>query len=93
LYVLARKFQAVFRRRVGLDCRDDLLLVVGADFGAMSTAGVAIGKRGVRRLPVAERSVPGRGDDDRRLTPLPARRLYAFAWQDDHGPESFYGLG
>jgi hypothetical protein len=34
----------------------------------------------------------GKGSDGRRLTRVPARRLYAFAWQDDHGPDSFYGL-
>lgn len=34
----------------------------------------------------------GRSDDGRRLSPIPARRLFAFAWQDDHGPDSFYGL-
>lgn len=33
----------------------------------------------------------GEGDDGRRLARLPARRLFAFAWQDDHGPEAFYG--
>ena len=32
----------------------------------------------------------GESDDDRRLTRVPARRLFAFAWQDDHGPDSFY---
>lgn len=37
--------------------------------------------------------VTGRSGDDRQLTRVPARRLYAFAWQDDHGRESFYGLG
>jgi hypothetical protein len=35
----------------------------------------------------------GRSDDGRRLSLVPARRLYAFAWQDDHGSDSFYGLG
>jgi len=34
----------------------------------------------------------GRSDDGRRLARVPARRLYAFAWQDDHGPGSFHGL-
>ena len=34
----------------------------------------------------------GRSADGRRLDRLPARRLFAFAWQDDHGPDSFYGL-
>ncbi|WP_435360560.1 DUF3179 domain-containing protein [Haloarchaeobius sp. DFWS5] len=32
----------------------------------------------------------GRSDDGRELTRLAARRLFAFAWQDDHGPDSFY---
>jgi hypothetical protein len=32
----------------------------------------------------------GESDDGRRLERAPARRLFAFAWQDDHGPDSFY---
>lgn len=32
----------------------------------------------------------GRSSDGRRLTRVPSRRLYAFAWQDDHGRASFY---
>ena len=31
-----------------------------------------------------------RAEDGRRLERLPSRRLFAFAWQDDHGPDSFY---
>lgn len=34
--------------------------------------------------------VTGRSADGRQLHRLPTRRLFAFAWQDDHGPESFY---
>lgn len=34
----------------------------------------------------------GESSDGRQLTRLPARRLYAFAWQDDRGRDSFYGL-
>jgi len=34
----------------------------------------------------------GESADGRALTRVPARRLYAFAWQDDHGPDSFYRL-
>ena len=34
----------------------------------------------------------GRSGDGRTLPRVPSRRLYAFAWQDDHGPTSFYGL-
>jgi len=35
---------------------------------------------------------PNTGDaaDGRRLERLPARRLYAFTWLDDHGPGAFY---
>lgn len=35
-------------------------------------------------LPTAE------SDDGRQLSRVPARRLFAFAWQDDHDPDSFY---
>lgn len=34
----------------------------------------------------------GLSSDGRRLSRVPSRRLSAFAWQDDHGSESFYGL-
>jgi hypothetical protein len=34
----------------------------------------------------------GESDDGRSLDPLAARRLFAFAWQDLHGPDAFYGL-
>ncbi|QAU11915.1 DUF3179 domain-containing protein [Halorubrum sp. BOL3-1] len=32
----------------------------------------------------------GTAADGRRLDRLPARRLYAFTWLDDHGPDAFY---
>lgn len=32
----------------------------------------------------------GESVDGRQLTRVPARRLFAFAWQDDHGSEAFY---
>ena len=34
--------------------------------------------------------VTGESDDGRRLDSVPARRLFAFAWQDDHGPDAFF---
>jgi hypothetical protein len=34
--------------------------------------------------------VSGRGDDGRRLERVPARRLFAFAWRDDHGDGAFH---
>jgi hypothetical protein len=33
----------------------------------------------------------GESDDGRALARVPTRRLFAFAWQDDHGPDAFYG--
>ncbi|NHN42555.1 DUF3179 domain-containing protein [Halorubellus sp. JP-L1] len=35
----------------------------------------------------------GKSDDARELERLPARRLFAFAWQDDHGPDAFWTAG
>lgn len=32
----------------------------------------------------------GKSADGRRLSRVPARRLFAFTWQDDHGPDTFY---
>ncbi len=34
--------------------------------------------------------VSGRSEDGRQLTRVPARRMFAFAWQDAHGPGSFF---
>ncbi|MFW6447964.1 MAG: DUF3179 domain-containing (seleno)protein [Halobacteriota archaeon] len=34
--------------------------------------------------------VTGEGEDGRRLERVPARRLFAFAWRDDHGDAAFY---
>ncbi|MFB6296388.1 MAG: DUF3179 domain-containing protein [Halobacteriales archaeon] len=34
----------------------------------------------------------GEAADGRELDRVPIRRLFAFAWQDDHGPGAFYGL-
>ncbi|MFC7045264.1 DUF3179 domain-containing protein [Halobacteriaceae archaeon GCM10025711] len=33
----------------------------------------------------------GESDDGRTLDRVPSKRLFAFAWQDDHGPGSFFG--
>jgi hypothetical protein len=34
--------------------------------------------------------ITGASDGDRQLRRVPARTLFAFAWQDDHGPDAFY---
>ncbi|PSQ16748.1 hypothetical protein BRD00_10015 [Halobacteriales archaeon QS_8_69_26] len=33
----------------------------------------------------------GESDDGRELDRVPAKRVFAFAWQDDHGHEAFHG--
>jgi hypothetical protein len=62
------------------------------DFDAANTAPTA-GEAG-RLQPVADGTVwdpvTGESADGRRLDRLPARRLFAFAWQDDHGPDAFW---
>lgn len=35
----------------------------------------------------------GEGDDGSKLQRVAGKRLFAFTWQDDHGPDAFYGLG
>lgn len=35
-------------------------------------------------------SITGESADGRTLEQLPTRRLFAFAWQDAHGPDAFY---
>jgi len=34
--------------------------------------------------------VTGESEDGRQLDQIPARRLFAFAWQDDHGSDAFF---
>lgn len=34
--------------------------------------------------------VSGESDDGRTLSRVRAKRMFAFAWQDDHGPDAFY---
>lgn len=53
---------------------------------ALSIAAGTIRGDGTTWDPVTAESADGRG-----LRRLPARRLYAFAWQDDHGEDAFYG--
>jgi hypothetical protein len=37
--------------------------------------------------------VTGHGEDGRSLDRVPARRLFAFAWRDDHGDDAFWTNG
>jgi hypothetical protein len=38
-------------------------------------------------------AVSGEADDGRSLARLPAKREFAFTWQDDHGPDAFFSIG
>ena len=41
-------------------------------------------------VPASVDAATGECVDGHRLDRLPARRLFAFAWQDDHGPHAFW---
>jgi hypothetical protein len=56
----------------------------GLDFDATATDGA------FRADAAVWDGATGESDDGRRLERLPTRRLFAFAWQDDHGPEAFW---
>jgi hypothetical protein len=61
--------------------------------GAFEDPGFAFETRGgtVRGDGATWDPTTGRSSDGRRLDRVPARRLFAFAWQDAHGPDSFVG--
>lgn len=73
---------------------DRALLVVADDDGirAFENPGYAVERRGGRLHADGTTwdPVTGASEDGRRLQPVAARRLFAFAWQDAHGPASFY---
>lgn len=72
---------------------DDITIIAGADgvfafadpgFDLQFVEGVLRGD-GTTWDPVTARS-----NDGRTLTRVPIKRLFAFAWQDDHGPDAFW---
>jgi hypothetical protein len=72
---------------------DLVVTTLGGDIQAFEDPGYGLEARDgtLYGNGVAWDPTTGRSADGRRLSPMPARRLYAFAWQDDHGPDSFYG--
>jgi hypothetical protein len=74
--------------------RDLVVTTLGGDIQAFENPGHGFEARGgvLHGDGAAWDPTTGRSDDGRRLSLVPARRLYAFSWQDDHGPDSFYGL-
>jgi hypothetical protein len=73
--------------------------VGGRDLVVFGTDGVAAYEHPGYRFSLADGQIradgttwsPATGEsaDGRRLEAVPAKRLFAFAWQDDHGPDSF----
>jgi hypothetical protein len=73
---------------------DLVVTTLGGDIRAFEHPGFGFGARDGALFGdgTAWDPTTGRSDDGRRLSPIAARRLYAFAWQDDHGPDSFHEL-
>lgn len=72
---------------------DVVVFAAGGELHAFDDPGFAF-ERGDGGQFVADgttwHGATGRAADGRQLDRLPARRLFAFAWQDDHGPDAFY---
>lgn len=75
---------------------DDSAVVLAGEAGAFAYTAPpfddAFERVGPDRFPAdggTRDAVTGESDDGRRLRRLPVRRLFAFAWRDDHGAEGF----
>jgi hypothetical protein len=71
----------------------DVLVVAGDDgIHAYQDPGFEWDLQGEQLRADGTRWDPGTGAaaDGRRLERLPARRVFAFTWQDDHGPDAFW---
>ncbi|WP_411962768.1 DUF3179 domain-containing protein [Haloferax sp. YSMS24] len=81
---------------VTLDVGDQSVVVFATDAGihAFSNPGLAFEPMADDRTFRADGTtwdgVTGAAIDGRTLGRLPARRLFAFAWRDDHGSDAFY---
>ncbi|WP_138004349.1 hypothetical protein [Halalkalirubrum salinum] len=53
--------------------------------------GLAIAERAIHGNSTTWDTTTAESTDGRQLHRLPTRRLYAFAWRDDHGEGAFYG--
>ncbi|AGN00693.1 hypothetical protein L593_03710 [Salinarchaeum sp. Harcht-Bsk1] len=81
----------VLRDSVG----SESIIVVAADgrLHAFLDPGFSVERRdgGLRGDGTTWDPATGESEDGRQLERVVARHLYAFAWQDAHGPDSFYG--
>lgn len=90
-YPLPRVVDAgVVTDRVG--GRDVVVVAVDGELHAFADPGHDLAWRDgeLRGGGTAWDATTGESDDGRRLERLPARRVFAFSWQDDHGPASFW---
>ncbi|PSQ56994.1 hypothetical protein BRD18_08095 [Halobacteriales archaeon SW_7_71_33] len=81
---------------VRLSVGDDSAVVLASEAGAFAYAAPPFDDAFERVEPdrfaadgATWDAVTGESDDGRRLRRLPVRRLFAFAWRDDHGTEAF----
>ncbi|UVE49060.1 DUF3179 domain-containing protein [Haloferax larsenii] len=81
---------------LSLDVGDDRVVVFATDAGihAFATPGYSFDPVGDGRRFSADGTrwdgATGVAEDGRSLDRVPARRLFAFAWYDDHGADAFY---
>lgn len=69
-----------------------LIIAIDAGMYAYADPGIAFRRTGdgLRGDGTTWNPVTGRAGDGRVLDRVPARRLFAATWQDDHGPDSFW---
>ena len=72
--------------------RDIVVVATEETVGAFENPGFefAVDNEELRGDGTTWNPVTGESGDGRRLTPVAGRRLFAFAWQDAHGPDAFY---
>lgn len=72
---------------------DVTVVATGAGIHAFEDPGFALRLDDEGRLAgdgTTWNAATGESENGRRLERVSARRLYAFAWQDDHGEDAFY---
>lgn len=71
---------------------DVVVFSVDGDLTAFADPGIAFERRddGIMGDGASWDHITGESDDGRALAPLPTRRVFAFAWLDDHDPTTVY---
>lgn len=91
-FLLPRIEQAGGVEQTTVGSTDVVVFAVAGELHAFENPGIDF-RRDVGKFVSGETrwdGATGRAEDGRQLKRLPARRLFAFAWQDDYGPDAFY---